>query len=73
MCGRYTLKAGGQELADQFGLGHTPELTPRYNIAPTQQIPVLLEDSAGGGQRRLEMMRWGLIPPGPTILPSETA
>ena len=34
-------------------------LMPRYNIAPTDQIPVIFEK---GGQRRVEPMRWGLIP-----------
>ena len=40
MCGRYTLKAEGQTVADLFGLLEEPDLEPRYNIAPTQQIPV---------------------------------
>ena len=62
MCGRYTLKAGGRELSDLFGLSEEPEMIePRYNIAPTQQIPVVLEDSSNG-DRTLEMMHWGLIP-----------
>ena len=61
MCGRYTLKAGGQELSDLFGLSEEPDLEPRYNIAPTQQIPVVLEEASSDG-RALEMMHWGLIP-----------
>ena len=61
MCGRYTLKAGGQELASFFDLAETPEITASYNIAPTQQIPVVKRDEGGAG-RRLEMMHWGLIP-----------
>ncbi|HEX8906427.1 MAG TPA: SOS response-associated peptidase, partial [Longimicrobiaceae bacterium] len=35
-----------------------PEL-PRFNIAPTQDVPVLLSD---GGRRVLDVFRWGLIP-----------
>ena len=42
MCGRYTLKTRGQTVADFFGLSEEPDLEPRYNIAPTQQIPVVL-------------------------------
>lgn len=61
MCGRYTLKAAGQTVADLFGLSEGLDLEPRYNVAPTQQIPVVLEDSAADG-RTLEMMHWGLIP-----------
>ena len=61
MCGRYTLKAKGQTVADLFGLLEEPDLEPRYNVAPTQQIPVVLEDVSTNG-RTLEMMHWGLIP-----------
>ena len=59
MCGRYTLKAGGQSIARLLGLSEEPELGSRYNIAPTQQIPVVQEED---GSRKLEMMHWGLIP-----------
>ena len=51
----------GQTVADLFGLSEEPDLEPRYNIAPTQQIPVVLEDASNDG-RTLEMMHWGLIP-----------
>lgn len=61
MCGRYTLKAEGWKVVDLFGLLEEPDLEPRYNIAPTQQIPVVLEDASNDG-RTLEMMHWGLIP-----------
>lgn len=61
MCGRYTLTATNEELAEVFGLLDVPALAPRYNIAPTQQVPVLrvLETSP---QRLLHLLRWGLIP-----------
>ena len=35
------------------------EVTPSYNVAPTQQVAAVLEDEGG---RRLEMLRWGLVP-----------
>ena len=35
MCGRFSLKASGADLAEQFGLGEAPDLPPRYNIALT--------------------------------------
>ena len=44
-----------------FGLQTSPNLRSRYNIAPTQQAPVILAQPAGG--RRLQFMRWGLVPP----------
>ncbi len=37
-----------------------PELTPRFNIAPTQHIPVVRQ--ADDGSRRLDLLHWGLIP-----------
>ena len=61
MCGRYTLASPTERLAEEFGLdGTSVELAPNYNVAPTQGVAVVLEE---GGQRRLEVLRWGLIPP----------
>lgn len=60
MCGRYKLTTPIGALAEEFGAtGSLPEVSSRYNIAPTQEVPVVL---VGGGERRLEMLRWGLIP-----------
>jgi putative SOS response-associated peptidase YedK len=61
MCGRFTLRAAPQELAQEFDLFDWPELTARYNIAPTQAVPVV-RLSADGKQREAVLMRWGLIP-----------
>ena len=61
MCGRYTLKTPAGRLAEEFGFdGSLPDLPPNYNVAPTQQVAAVL---AEGGERRLEMLRWGLVPP----------
>jgi putative SOS response-associated peptidase YedK len=58
MCGRYTLTSP-DELVEEFGLGELPfDLKPRYNIAPTQESPVIIHDE--GPQLRL--YRWGLVP-----------
>jgi putative SOS response-associated peptidase YedK len=62
MCGRYTQTAAFDELALRFGItveDHDEDLTPRYNIAPSQPIPIII---AGDGQRRLVMARWGFHP-----------
>lgn len=59
MCGRYTLYAHEDDLARLFEAETFP-LTERYNIAPTQMVPVLIE--RGDGQRELTSMRWGLVP-----------
>jgi putative SOS response-associated peptidase YedK len=60
MCGRYTLTVPVEILAEEFGVtGPLPEVPPSYNIAPTQEVAAVLTDD---GERRLEMLRWGLIP-----------
>ncbi len=48
-------------LGERFGFDEFMDIhiAPRFNIAPTQNVPVVLFDS---GKRRLEIMRWGLIP-----------
>lgn len=61
MCGRYNLRATPHELAEAFALFREPEWTPRYNIAPTQQIAAVRRLSAEG-PREWALLRWGLIP-----------
>lgn len=61
MCGRYTLTSPSEQLAAVFEFSETRlEWTPRYNIAPTQPAPVVRAVEAG--DRRLDLLRWGLIP-----------
>jgi putative SOS response-associated peptidase YedK len=60
MCGRYTLTLDAAVLAEVFGLDETPWFSPRYNIAPTQQVPIIRRDE--GGSRRWDEVRWGLVP-----------
>jgi len=60
MCGRYTLTVDPQTLQAEFGLEAVPDnLAPRYNIAPSQPVPVVV---APEGHRRLDIFRWGLMP-----------
>ena len=60
MCGRFTLSQPINAIASAFNIAQIPPLEPRYNIAPTQLIPSIL--SAPGGEKQLQMLRWGLIP-----------
>lgn len=60
MCGRYTLSTPGELVAELFDLEQAPELAPRYNIAPTQEAPVVRLDPAG--RRHLAQLRWGMVP-----------
>ena len=59
MCGRFALFASGEELAQRFGLPHTPLLDARYNIAPTQTVAAVRASDTG---REFRFLRWGLIP-----------
>jgi putative SOS response-associated peptidase YedK len=58
MCGRAVLTTPPEDIRELFGLDEVPNLTPRFNIAPTQPIAVIREP------RKLELLRWGLIPHG---------
>jgi putative SOS response-associated peptidase YedK len=58
MCGRYTLYHDEEDLTELFELEAFP-WSPRYNIAPTQLVPIVRASEAG--RERLDA-RWGLIP-----------
>lgn len=75
MCGRYTLLAEANQLAEEFQVSDVTPLLPRYNIAPTQSVPIVrlqnfvphsdmavVRQAETGGGRRLDILRWGLIP-----------
>ncbi len=59
MCGRYNLIADGAALVNFFDLVNRLDWAPRYNIAPSQEAPVVV---AGRDGRHGGLMRWGLIP-----------
>jgi putative SOS response-associated peptidase YedK len=60
MCGRYTLVTPVERLAEEFGFDTSSmDLPPNYNVAPSQGVAAVLQK---GGERRLELLRWGLIP-----------
>ena len=42
-----------------LGCRSIPLLKPRYNIAPTQEAPVIVQ---ADGKRTVKLFRWGLIP-----------
>ena len=60
MCGRYTLKTPAPKLIELFHTPQFPDLTPRYNIAPTQRVLVIRIDPEN--KRQALLARWGLIP-----------
>jgi len=61
MCGRFTLHIPPELLAEIFGLTSTPFYPASYNVAPSQQVPVI-RGMADNGQRELALLRWGLVP-----------
>ena len=61
MCGRFTLSSPADVVAEMFELSEVPKLVPRYNIAPTQPVPVVRLDR-DAQQRRFDHLHWGLIP-----------
>lgn len=59
MCGRFALYHEGDEIAERFQLDRAAvELEPRYNIAPTQPVAVVVQTE----ERLLDAYRWGLVP-----------
>lgn len=66
MCGRYVLRVVLKNFRRDFELGFDVddsdvpmEARPRYNIAPTQMVPIIRSID---GKRWLSLVRWGLIP-----------
>jgi len=62
MCGRFTLTTPPQALATIFGIRERLNIPPRYNVAPTQDVPVIFRDPNINDGRHMGMMRWGLVP-----------
>ena len=63
MCGRFTLHSRLNLLLQQFAIEMDGgiDFGPRYNIAPTQQVPIV-RFTSDTKLRMLELRRWGLIP-----------
>ena len=61
MCGRYLLVSPAEAIRRWFGiLGTLPNFPPRYNVAPTDTMPVVRFNVAL--ERELALIRWGLVP-----------
>ena len=66
MCGRYMITSPLEAIRDLFDLADgmpvaSDALSPRYNVAPTQDVPIVRTRPDGVG-RELALLRWGLIP-----------
>lgn len=59
MCGRY-VSPDNASIEREFNVVHTEwQFPPSYNVAPTQQVPVV---RSVNGERQGQRLRWGLIP-----------
>jgi len=59
MCGRFAITTPPDAVRAYFGYHNQPNFPPRYNIAPTQPIPVVRMNA---GVREFVLVRWGLVP-----------
>lgn len=72
MCGRFPLTSPLAEMRRVFRFDERPNLAPRYNVAPTQTVPIvrnrsdremaIIRQAGEGAGRELVMARWGFIP-----------
>jgi len=73
MCGRYAASGHRDQLVEVFGIDEVVDdcsledprawTRPRWNIAPTDHVPAVLERaSTAGHTRKLVGLRWGLVP-----------
>lgn len=60
MCGRFALFSSPVRIKNHFSTTNEFNLEPRFNIAPSESVPVIRLDDTG--QRVCELARWGLIP-----------
>ncbi|GAC1483840.1 MAG: SOS response-associated peptidase [Candidatus Saccharimonadales bacterium] len=58
MCGRYTLNKTASDIAKHYSLVTVPqEVKPNFNVAPTQTMPVIIDDGKGP---TMQLMKWGI-------------
>jgi putative SOS response-associated peptidase YedK len=59
MCARYVITSPAAAVRALFAYDEQPDFPPRYNVAPTQPIPIVrLRD----GKRSFALVRWGFLP-----------
>jgi putative SOS response-associated peptidase YedK len=59
MCGRYAITSAPEAIRRLFGYDEQPNFPPRYNVAPTQPVPIVRMIE---GKRHFALVRWGFIP-----------
>jgi putative SOS response-associated peptidase YedK len=62
MCGRFASSLPPEAIRRLFRtVGPAPNIAPNWNVAPTQNAMVVRRHP-DSGERRLDLLRWGLIP-----------
>ena len=63
MCGRFAVTLPPEAVRAFFAYAEHPNFPPRYNIAPTQPIPLVTAQAhTGGRERHFLLARWGFLP-----------
>jgi putative SOS response-associated peptidase YedK len=65
MCGRFAVTLPPEAVRRFFSYVEQPNFPPRYNIAPTQPVPIVRASSVPEGRavRHFDLVRWGFLPP----------
>ena len=58
MCGRYSITAKAEKLAQRFKVEVGDNYSPRFNAAPTQLLPIITGENPEG----FSLFYWGLVP-----------
>jgi putative SOS response-associated peptidase YedK len=59
MCARYVITSPAAAVRALFGYADRPNFPPRYNVAPTQPIPIVRMEA---GKPAFALARWGFLP-----------
>jgi putative SOS response-associated peptidase YedK len=63
LCGRFAITLPPEAVRAFFAYVEQPNFPPRYNIAPTQPIPIVFARAhTGGAERHFLLVRWGFLP-----------
>ena len=60
MCGRFAFYSPTEATAALFGVRTSTDMSPRYNISPSQEVVAIRQSTAG--ELELASLRWGLVP-----------
>lgn len=59
MCGRFTITQAPEVFRDFYDYSERPNFPARFNVAPTQPVPIVVADRGG---RHFQLVRWGFLP-----------